>query len=173
MSQIIRKPFEFGPEMPNARSTPSAVSQEARVPGHISAASENDGDVGNGLILRVQAKRADVERYLRAIGARRGRMLTVTIVAAAISTLLTGPAALGGQALLTETLGLPVSAWRILCAVAAVCSLTAAVVTQLQTSKNYEEHIPRAQEVKVKLPPKRGGIDYKESHAREAEEVRR
>jgi hypothetical protein len=24
----------------------------------------------------------------------------------------------------------------------------------------------------VKLPPKRGGIDYKESHAREAEEVR-
>jgi hypothetical protein len=25
----------------------------------------------------------------------------------------------------------------------------------------------------VKLPPKRGGIDYKESHAREAEEVRR
>jgi hypothetical protein len=27
--------------------------------------------------------------------------------------------------------------------------------------------------VLVKLPPKRGGIDYKESHAREAEEVRR
>jgi hypothetical protein len=26
---------------------------------------------------------------------------------------------------------------------------------------------------KLKLPPKRGGIDYKESHAREAEEVRR
>jgi hypothetical protein len=151
MSQIIRNPFEFGPGTPNARSTPSAVSQEARVPGHISAASENDGDVGNGLILRVQAKRAEVERYLRAIGARRGRMLTVTIVAAAISTLLTGPAALGGQALLTETLGLPVSAWRILCAVAAVCSLTAAVVTQLQTSKNYEEHIPRAQEVKATL----------------------
>jgi hypothetical protein len=25
----------------------------------------------------------------------------------------------------------------------------------------------------LKLPPKRGGIDYKESHAREAEEVRR
>jgi hypothetical protein len=27
--------------------------------------------------------------------------------------------------------------------------------------------------VTVKLPPKRGGIDYKESHAREAEDVRR
>ena len=25
----------------------------------------------------------------------------------------------------------------------------------------------------VRLPPNRGGIDYKESHAREAEEVRR
>jgi hypothetical protein len=136
----------------NTHSTPSAVQQQARgVPGHTPPASENKNDVGNELILRVQAKRDEVERYLRAIGARRGRMLTVTIVAATISTLLTGPAALGGQPLLTETLGLPLSAWRILCAVAAACSLIAAVVTQLQTSKNYEQHIAQAQEVKATL----------------------
>jgi hypothetical protein len=86
----------------NTHGTPSAVPQKAgRIPSHTPVTPEYDGDVGNGLILRVQAKRAEVERYLRAVGARRGRMLTVTIVAAAISTLLTGPAALGGQPLLT------------------------------------------------------------------------
>ena len=31
---------------------------------------------------------------------------------------------------------------------------------------------PGKKMVFLKLPPKRGGIDYKESHAREAEEVR-
>jgi hypothetical protein len=30
-----------------------------------------------------------------------------------------------------------------------------------------------AGDLSVRLPPNRGGIDYKESHAREAEEVRR
>ena len=30
-----------------------------------------------------------------------------------------------------------------------------------------------ANQLLVRLPPNRGGIDYKESHAREAEEVRR
>jgi hypothetical protein len=32
-----------------------------------------------------------------------------------------------------------------------VCSLIAAVATQLHASKNYEEHIGRAQEIKVSL----------------------
>jgi hypothetical protein len=83
-----------------------------------------------------------------------GRLVTVTIVAAAIATLLTASAAFGGKPLadwLTETFALSTPSWRILCAVAAVCSLTAAVATQLHTSKNYVEHIARAQEVKASL----------------------
>jgi hypothetical protein len=31
----------------------------------------------------------------------------------------------------------------------------------------------RQESLTVRIPPNRGGIDYKESHAREAEEVRR
>ena len=61
---------------------------------------------------------------------------------------------MGGQALtdwLTETFQLASPAWRILCALAAVCSLTAAVATQLHRSNNYEEHIARAQEVRATL----------------------
>ena len=52
---------------------------------------------------------------------------------------------------LTETFGLDSPAWRILCAAAAVCSLIAAVATQLQTSKNYDEQIARAQQIKATL----------------------
>jgi MFS family permease len=106
------------------------------------------------LISSVRTKLADVERYLRAVNARRRRLVTVTIVAAAIATLLTAPAALGGKPLadwLTETFALSSPSWRILCAVAAVCSLIAALATQLHASKNYEEHIRRAQEIRVTL----------------------
>jgi gamma-glutamyltranspeptidase len=111
-------------------------------------------DAGNGLISHVQAKRTEVERYLRAVGARHRRLVTVTIVAAAIATLLTASAAFGGQPLadwLKDTFNLRTQAWRILCAVAAMCSLTAAVATQLHTSKNYVNHIARAQESKATL----------------------
>jgi MFS family permease len=112
------------------------------------------GDAGNGLILRVQAKRAEVDRFLRATGARRRRLVNVTIVAGTIATALTAAPALGGKPLadwLTETFALSSPSWRILCAVAAVCSLAAAVATQLHTSKNYEEHIVRAQGIRATL----------------------
>jgi hypothetical protein len=111
-------------------------------------------DAGDGLIPRVLAKRADVERYLRAVGARHHRLITLTIITAAIATLLTASAAFGGKPFadwLTATFALSTPSWRILCGVAALCSLTAAVATQLQTSKNYLEHIARAQKAKAGL----------------------
>src|SRR5918998_3384635 len=112
------------------------------------------GDPGAGLISRVVAKKLDVERYLRVVGARHHRLITLTIISAAIATLLTASAAFGGKPFadwLTATFALSTPSWRILCAVAAVCSLTAAVATQLQTSKNYSEHIARAQKAKASL----------------------
>jgi len=127
----------------------------ARDSGDTPAAPEDQGDdSGNGLISSVRRKQTDVKRYLRALESRRRRLVTVTIVAAAVATLLTAPAALGGKPLadwLDETFALSAPSWRILCAFAAVCSLIAAVATQLHASKNYEEHIGRAQEIKVTL----------------------
>ena len=108
----------------------------------------------NGLISRIRAKRAEVNRYLRATGARRRRLVTLTIVTGAIATALTTAPALGGKPLadwLTETFATSSPSWRILCALAAVCSLTAAVATQLHASKNYEEHIGRAQTIRATL----------------------
>jgi hypothetical protein len=135
---------------------------KARNSGMTPAAAEDHGDdSGNALLSGVRSKRAEVERYLRAVEARRRRLATVTIVAAAVATLLTAPAALGGKSLadwLTETFALSTPSWRILCALAAMCSLIAAVATQLHASKNYEVHIGRAQEIKATLEMLEVGI---------------
>jgi hypothetical protein len=50
-------------------------------------------------------------------------------------------------------------------AVAALCSLTAAVATQLQTSKNYVEHIARAQKAKASLEMLEVAIALKSSRS--------
>jgi hypothetical protein len=158
-----RKPRAWPPEpaqeIPNSADllSPTTASSpaEAHNSGHTPPAPhDRGGDSGNELIAGVRSKLADVEQYLRAVEARRRRLATVTIVAAAIATLLTAPAALGGKPLadwLTEIFQLSSPSWRILCALAAVCSLIAAISTQLRASKNYEEHISRAQEIKAAL----------------------
>jgi hypothetical protein len=53
--------------------------------------------------------------------------------------------------LFSDTFGTATDGWRMLCTLAAVCSLTAGVAAQLQTSKNYEERIARAQEIVASL----------------------
>ena len=104
---------------------------------------------------------------------RRHRLVTLTIVAAALATLLTAPAALGGKSMsdwLNETFELTPTfpAWRMLCLLAAVCSLTAAVATQLHTSKNYEHLIARTQEIKCRLEMLEVAIDLKHFSQHEA-----
>jgi hypothetical protein len=143
---------------PISPGSPTTGRSPARLPNSSGPTPAAADDAGNGLISHVQAKRAEVEQYLRAVRARRHRLVTVTIVAAAIATLLTSWAAVGGKRLvreLNDTLELSSASafqsWQILCLLAAVCSLVAAVATQLHTSKNYEEHITRAQESKATL----------------------
>jgi MFS family permease len=109
---------------------------------------------GNGLVSRIPAKRAEVERYLRVVGVRRRRLVNATIVAAAFSTLLTALAAILGPQLaklFIAEFGSATDGWRMLCALAAVFSLTATVATQLQTSKNYEGPIAQAQGIMASL----------------------
>ena len=111
-------------------------------------------DATDGLVSQVRAKRTEVNRYLRATGTRRRRLVNITLVAGTVATALTAAPALGGKSFadwLTTTFELSSPSWRILCAVAAVCSLAAAIATQLHTSKNYEENIARAQGIRATL----------------------
>jgi hypothetical protein len=76
----------------------------------------------------------------------------VAIVAGALGTALAAPLAIGGKDLsdaLSAALGF--SVWQLMCGLAAVCSLLAAVATQLLKSQNLEERLARAESVRARL----------------------
>jgi hypothetical protein len=147
---------------PRARPEPRVAQEAATISGTTPPGSKNSGaHEGNGLARRVRVKRADVERYLQVIGVRRRRLVAVTIFAAAIATLLTTLAAILGSQLaklFTAEFGEAADGWRMLCALAAVFSLTATVATQLHTSKNYGERIARAEDTMATLEALEAGI---------------
>ena len=114
------------------------------------------------LIARVHGKRAEVHQYLNATGRRSHLLVNVTIVAGSVAAALTAAPALGGKRLtdwLTEAFGLSAPSWRILCAIACVCSLVATIATRIRASHNYEDHIARAQGVKAALEVLEVGLE--------------
>jgi len=102
----------------------------------------------------IQDTRGQVGTYLLKARARQRRLLTLAVVAGALATLFAGAPAVGGQALsdqLAATFGLSSPAWQLLCTFAALCSLAAAVSTQLLKSQNLEEHVSKAESVRARL----------------------
>jgi MFS family permease len=106
------------------------------------------------LASRIRQKREQVERFLAASRPRKRRLLNTTILGGSLAAALTAAPAIGGQSLtgwLTGTLGLSSPSWRLLCAAASVCSVTATVATQLLKSQNIEEHVAKAEGSRAKL----------------------
>jgi MFS family permease len=125
------------------------------------APESGGGEKRDALVLRIQAKRAEVEKYLSAASSRNRRLVNVTIVAGTIAAATTAGPALGGKNFadwLTGAFSLSTPSWRILCLVAFLCSLAATVATQLQTSHDYEDRIARAQGTRASLEALEVGI---------------
>jgi hypothetical protein len=109
---------------------------------------------GGDLAALIERFRGQVAAYLVRARARQRRLINLAIIAGAVATVLTASPALGGVPFsdwLNETFGLTSPAWQVLCAGAAVCSLTAAIATQMLKSHNIEEHVARAETVRAKL----------------------
>jgi MFS family permease len=95
----------------------------------------------------VHAKRRAVTAAAERLRRRDGRLTWVSVIASAIATLLTAAPALGG-AELTRALGSAgpdAPSWRILCGLAALCSLVAAVATNLHRQQEVASRLARAQ----------------------------
>ena len=106
------------------------------------------------LLASVRQKRQQLDRFLSAAVPRKRRLLNVSIVAGALAAVLTAAPAVGGQpftAWLTGLLGLASPSWRVLCGIAAVCSVMASVATQLLKSNQLEERVVRALGCRAKL----------------------
>ena len=98
---------------------------------------------GGDLSSLIQRTRDQVATYLGNARTRQRRLLNVAIVAGALATALAGAPAI--------IPGVPTPVWRTLCILAAVCSLVAAVVTQLQKSNSVGENISRAETIRARL----------------------
>lgn len=112
------------------------------------------GASGGDLSAHIDRFRSQIAAYLIHARARQRRLINLAIVAGAVATVLTASPALGGVAFsdwLNETFGLTSPAWQVLCAGAALCSLAAAISTQLLKSHAIEEHVARAEAVRAKV----------------------
>ena len=127
--------------------------------------------VNDDMVSRIRQKRTQLETFLSAARPRKRRLLNTTIVGGSVAAALTAAPALGGQsftAWLTGALGLASPSWRLLCAAASVCSVTATIATQLLKSYNIEEHVTRAQGCRAKLEVLEVGLTLGQIDMRQA-----
>ena len=106
------------------------------------------------LSVLIQGTRGEVTGYLIKARAQARRLLTLAVVAGALATLFAGAPAVGGKPLsdsLDATFGLSFPVWQVLCTVAAICALAAAISTQLLKSQNLEERVSKAESVRARL----------------------
>ena len=127
--------------------------------------------INDDMVSRIRQKRTQLETFLSAARPRKRRLLNTTIVGGSLAAALTAAPALGGQsftAWLTGALGLASPSWRLLCAAASVCSLTATIATQLLKSNNIEEYVTRAQGCRAKLEVLEVGLTMGQIDTRQA-----
>ena len=127
--------------------------------------------VADDMVSRIRQKRTQLETFLSAARPRKRRLLNTTIVGGSLAAALTAAPAVGGQsftAWLTGALGLASPSWRLLCAAASVCSVTATIATQLLKSNNIEEHVTRAQGCRAKLEVLEVGLTMGQIDTRQA-----
>ena len=127
--------------------------------------------VNDDMVSRIRQKRTQLKTFLSAARPRKRRLLNTTIVGGSLATALTAAPALGGQsftAWLTGALGLASPSWRLLCAAASVCSVTATIATQLLKSNNIEEYVTRAQGCRAKLEVLEVGLTMGQIDTRQA-----
>jgi hypothetical protein len=106
----------------------------------------DDGALRQDLLARIEAKRSGVSAFLRDNRPGIRRRVNITIVLTSLAAVCTAGPAVGGEHFsegIQHTLGLSSDSyvWRVLCLVALLVSVGAAVMTNL--SKSHEEAIAR------------------------------
>ncbi|MBA5605372.1 hypothetical protein H3H36_08365 [Duganella sp. FT3S] len=117
----------------------------------MATAKEQDG--WDALGERLRDKRRHIAAFIRKASARGAGLTNTGIVASALAAVLTAAPALGG-ARLTQALGSAGEnspSWRILCALASLCSLVAAIATNMLRSHDIAARLAKAQAVDARL----------------------
>lgn len=106
------------------------------------------------LLDKIRVKRGEIDVYLRTMEPWSARLTNITIVCGAISAALTAAPALGGKSVtdwLTETFGLTLPIWQLLCFGAMICSIAVTITTNLSKSQEITSKVMKAQACDAKL----------------------
>ncbi|MBA5689409.1 hypothetical protein [Rugamonas apoptosis] len=117
----------------------------------MATATERDG--WDALAKRLHEKRAQIAAFNHKASARGAGLTNTGIIASALAAMLTAAPAVGGLRL-TQALGSAGEnspSWRILCAVASLCSLAAAIATNLLRTHDIAARLAKAQAVDARL----------------------
>jgi hypothetical protein len=116
----------------------------------------DESDLRQDLLRRVDARRAAVDAFLRERRPRIRRRVTATLLLTSLSAALTaGPGAGGGAftGTVQDTFDLSESTtvWRVLCVLATLVSLGAAVLTAIEKAHGYATQLSAAEAARVEL----------------------
>ncbi|QDG63649.1 hypothetical protein [Pseudarthrobacter sp. NIBRBAC000502771] len=121
----------------------------------------------------IEQRRANIRTFLRQARPRRNRLINMSVIGSALAAALTvGPAAGGTkftegvQALLS--LDDDSTVWRILCLLAVLCSLTAAVSTGLSNSHELASRVSAAEACNAELEGLAGALAFGRLHLEDA-----
>jgi hypothetical protein len=115
-----------------------------------------DSDVRTDLLQRIWSRRAGLQAYLQEQRPRVRRRANVTIVLSTLAAISTAGPAVGGQSFadgVQRALGLSSdsSVWRVLCLVALLVSVGAAILTNLAKSQDHTTRLAAAEAVDGEL----------------------
>ncbi len=116
----------------------------------------DDSELRQDLLQRIEARRAGVDAFLRDHRPRLRRRANVTIVLSSLSAAFTAGPALGGQSFagsVQQGLGLADDSvvWRLLCLLALVVSVGAAVMANIAKSQDADARLSTAEAAGAEL----------------------
>ena len=115
-----------------------------------------DSERRRDLLMRIEARRAGVQAFLRMHRPRIRRRANITIVLTSLSAAFTAGPALGGESFAVSVqngLGLSTDSlvWRVLCLLALVVSVAAAVLANIAKSQDDDARLSTAEAANAEL----------------------
>lgn len=116
----------------------------------------DDSEHRRDLLMRIEARRAGVQAFLRENRPRIRRRANITIVLTSLSAAFTAGPALGGETFAVSVqngLGLSTDSlvWRVLCLLALLVSVGAAVMTNIAKSQDADARLSTAEAANAEL----------------------
>jgi hypothetical protein len=116
----------------------------------------DDGDLRRDLQWRIEARRGAVQAFLRTNRPRIRRRATITVVLSSLAALFTAGPAFGGEPFAESVQAMfglrsDATVWRLLCLLALLVSVSAAVLTNISKSQDDVARLSNAEAANAEL----------------------